>query len=151
MTGVASAEINRTRIVATARGWLRTPYHHQAAVKGAGCDCLGLLRGVFAELYGAEPEVPPPYTPSWAEDRACEALRDAARRHLAEIPTGEADAGDVILFRWRDGLPAKHCAILTARNRMIHAYDGHAVAESWIPDAWARRAAYAFRFPGVDQ
>jgi NlpC/P60 family putative phage cell wall peptidase len=39
-------------IVAIARGWLGTPYRHQASLKGVGCDCLGLVRGVYAEAYG---------------------------------------------------------------------------------------------------
>ncbi|RVU17508.1 DUF6950 family protein [Methylobacterium oryzihabitans] len=150
----ASAEITRVgitraRIVAEARSWLGTPYHHQASLRGVGCDCLGLLRGVYTALYGAEPEAPPPYSPSWAEDHGQETLRDAARRHLAEIDPDAAEAGDVVLFRWRAGLPAKHCALLTGPRRMIHAYDGHAVVESWMPDAWMRRRASAFRFPGI--
>ncbi|MGC5781611.1 peptidase P60 [Methylobacterium sp. NFXW15] len=152
MTADASADPIRLRAVALARNWIGTPYHHQASLRGVGCDCLGLLRGVYAALYGAEPEAPPPYTPAWAEDRGAETLRDAARRHLIEIGLDEAGPGDVLLFRWRPGLPAKHCAILSASGpsssrRIIHAYDGHAVTESWMPDAWARRLAYAFRFP----
>ena len=146
MTEAASAD-TRARIVALARTWLGTPYHHQASLRGVGCDCLGLLRGVYAELYGAEPEAPPPYTPSWAEDRGQETLRDAAARHLVALEPGAAEAGDVLLFRWRDRLPAKHCGIRSGSSHMIHAYDGHAVVETWIPPAWSRRIAYAFRFP----
>ena len=146
MTEAASAE-TRARIVALARTWLGTPYHHQASMRGAGADCLGLLRGVYAELYGAEPEAPPPYTPSWAEDRGAETLRDAAARHLVPLDLTAAGPGDVLLFRWRERLPAKHCAILVGPCVMIHAYDGHAVVESWIPPGWSRRIAYAFRFP----
>ncbi len=101
MTEAASAD-TRARIVALARTWLGTPYHHQASVRGAGADCLGLLRGVYAELYGAEPEAPPPYTPSWAEDRGAETLRDAAARHLVALEPAAAEPGDVLLFRWRD-------------------------------------------------
>ncbi|MBK3396624.1 NlpC/P60 family protein [Methylobacterium ajmalii] len=148
MTEAASAD-TRARIVALARTWLGTPYHHQASVRGAGCDCLGLLRGVYAALYGAEPEVPPPYSPSWAEDRGRETLREAAARHLVALAPDAAEPGDVLLFRWRDGLPAKHCAIVTGPAHMIHAYDGHAVLETWIPPAWSRRIAYAFRFPAI--
>ncbi len=48
-----------SRIVASARGWIGTPYVHQASTKGAGCDCLGLLRGVWREINGAEPESVP--------------------------------------------------------------------------------------------
>ncbi len=42
--------IAREKIVAAARAWVGTPYHHQASVKGAGCDCLGLIRGIWREL-----------------------------------------------------------------------------------------------------
>ena len=44
------------KVVLAARAWIGTPYLHQASVKGAGCDCLGLLRGVWRELRGEEPE-----------------------------------------------------------------------------------------------
>jgi cell wall-associated NlpC family hydrolase len=39
--------MKRPDIVEEARSWLGTPYHHQAALKGVGCDCIGLLRGVY--------------------------------------------------------------------------------------------------------
>ncbi len=49
-------------IVDAARAWIGTPYRHQASLRGVGCDCLGLLRGVWREVMGAEPEMPPPYS-----------------------------------------------------------------------------------------
>jgi len=49
-----------TDVERIARSWIGTPYVHQASVKGVGCDCLGLLRGVWRELVGAEPEKMPP-------------------------------------------------------------------------------------------
>jgi NlpC/P60 family putative phage cell wall peptidase len=105
-------------IVAEARAWIGTPYRHQASLKGVGCDCLGLLRGVWRAVVGVEPEGPPPYSADWAEAGA-DALMAAARRHLAEAP--EVAPGRVLLFRWRDGLPAKHCAIATSAATMVHA------------------------------
>jgi NlpC/P60 family putative phage cell wall peptidase len=134
-------------IVAEARSWLATPYHHQASLKGVGCDCLGLLRGVWRGVVGKEPEMPPAYSFDWAEAAREESLRDAARRHLIEIAPGEFAAGDVLLFRMSRTAPAKHCAIATARTHMIHAWTGHAVAEVPIDTFWRRRLAYAFRFP----
>ena len=53
-------------VVDAARLWLGTPYVHQASVRGSGSDCLGLIRGVWRDLYGAEPEAPPAYTADWA-------------------------------------------------------------------------------------
>jgi len=55
------------KVLALAEPWIGTPYRHQASLRGVGCDCLGLIRGVWRELYGSEPELPPPYAPDWAE------------------------------------------------------------------------------------
>lgn len=138
--------VSRDIIIAEARSWIGTPYRHQASCKGVGCDCLGFLRGVWREVVGAEPELPPPYSADWAEASHAETLAEAARRHLTEIPLDTIAPGDVLLFRWRKHHPAKHCAILTAPDRMIHAHDGAAVAEVYFASWWRRRLAYAFRF-----
>lgn len=147
---VAAAECSaemRAAILASARGWIGTPYRHQGALKGVGCDCLGLLTGVWREVTGAEPGPTPPYTPDWAEARGRETLAEGARRHLVEIEPGAAGAGDVVLFRWRAHLPAKHAAILSGADCMIHAQEGAAVAEVPLSDWWKRRMAFAFEFP----
>jgi NlpC/P60 family putative phage cell wall peptidase len=140
----------RTRIVAEARAWIGTPYRHQASLKGIGCDCLGLVRGVWRAVAGDEPEAVPAYAPDWAEASGVETLALAAARHLVALDDPGAFApGDVILFRWRQNLPAKHAAIVTSAGTMVHAHDGAAVAQVAIAPWWRRRLAYAFSFPGV--
>jgi NlpC/P60 family putative phage cell wall peptidase len=139
----------RAAIVAEARGWIGTRYVHQASLKGVGCDCLGLLRGVWRNCIGIEPETAPPYAPDWAEARGEEALAQAALRHLAPIALDEIGAGDVLLFRWREGFVAKHAAIASGEGTMIHAHEGAAVCEVALAPWWRRRLAFAFRFPGV--
>ena len=104
-------------------------------------------RGVA--LYGPEPESTPAYAPDWAEATGTEALAEAARRHMVEIDPAEFAPGDLLLFRWRAGFPAKHAAIVTAKDLMVHAHDGAAVAEVAIAPWWRRQLAYTFRFPGV--
>jgi NlpC/P60 family putative phage cell wall peptidase len=136
-------------IVRAARGWIGTPYMHQASLRGVGCDCLGLLRGVWRDIMGAEPELPPPYSADWAEACGEEAMADAAHRHLSEISVDAFEAGDVILFRWRHGMPAKHCGIASSAETMIHAHDGAAVSEVTIHPWWRRHLAFAFRFPTI--
>ena len=133
-----------SRAVAEARSWIGTPYRHQASLKGIGCDCLGLLRGVWREVMGAEPERPPPYTPDWAEAGA-DTLVLAARRHL--VPVDRVRPGTVLLFCWRDGLPAKHCAIATSIDTMVHAHDGAEVAEVAFRPWWQRHLVHVFAFP----
>ncbi len=66
--------MTRDDIVAAGRGWIGTPYRHQASLKGVGADCLGLVRGLWRELIGPEPEVLPAYSPDWAEAGGRETL-----------------------------------------------------------------------------
>jgi len=144
-----SDAIEASAIIAEARAWIGTPYRHQASLKGVGCDCLGLVRGVWRAVVGVEPERAPPYAPDWAESSSGEPLAEAALRHLVAVDVADIAPGDVVLFRWRAGLAAKHAAIVTAPDLMVHAHDGAAVAEVALAPWWRRRLAYAFRFPGV--
>ena len=141
--------ITHSLIVAEARAWVGTPYRHQASLKGVGCDCLGLVRGVWRTVLGPEPERMPPYAPDWAEAARCETLAQAAARHMTAVPLDRHAPGDVLLFRWRAGLPAKHAAIVTDADKMVHAHDGAAVTEVAIAPWWRRRLAFAFRFPDL--
>ena len=137
-------------IAGLARGWIGTPYRHQASRRGAGADCLGLIRGVWREAMGAEPEAVPAYTADWSEVRGVEALWSAAERHLTQIAVEAAAPGDVLLFRMREGSVAKHLGILAqgaAGPSFIHAYSGHGVLESALSDPWRRRIVAAFSFP----
>ncbi len=136
-------------VIAAAKGWIGTPYQHQGSLKQIGCDCLGLVRGVWREVMGQEPEEAPAYTPDWAEAAGVESLAMAAARHFEAVVLPEIAPGDVILFRWRHDLPAKHCGILTGPDRMIHAHEGACVAEVAFAGWWRRHLAFAFRFPPV--
>ncbi|MGC9417782.1 MAG: peptidase [Rhodovulum sp.] len=138
------------RAAEEARRWCGTPYRHQGSMLGAGADCLGLLRGVWRTLYGAEPEPVPPYTPDWSEPQGEETLWLAARRHLIEKPIVDAVVGDVILFRLRETGVAKHLGIQGDRGpsaTFIHAYHGHGVVESPLSTPWVRRIVARFEFP----
>lgn len=138
-------------IVAAARGWVGTPYVHQASMRDAGCDCLGLVRGVWREVMGPEPETPPPYSRDWSEASGEERLWQAALRHLQPREANAVpEPGDVLLFRMRAGAVAKHLGIQSAlgpRPRFIHAYSGHGVVESAMSAPWARRIVARFEFP----
>jgi NlpC/P60 family putative phage cell wall peptidase len=110
-----------------------------------------LLRGLWREVFGAEPEPVPAYTPDWSEPSGSEDLLAAAGRHLTAVPVHEARSGDVVVLRMRGGGVAKHVGILArsplGHRTLIHAYSGHGVVESPLTPAWARRIAAAFRFP----
>ena len=142
--------LTQDRVVAEARRWIGTPYVHQASRFGAGTDCLGLLRGIWRNLYGDEPEEPPAYSMDWSEPQGEERLWDAALRHLEAKPLAEEARGDVLLFRMRSGAVAKHLGVASqigADARFVHAYARYGVIESALSAPWRRKIVARFCFP----
>jgi len=138
-------------VVTLAEGWIGTPYRHQGATKGIGCDCIGLIRGIWRELYGKEPETVPAYAPDWAERSGEDRLMDAAERLFGRaIPIRVAEPGDLLLFRWRPNCAAKHAGILAGPQHFIHAYEQTAVTRSVLVPSWRRKIAAVHRFAAVD-
>ncbi|MBN9046178.1 MAG: peptidase P60 [Rhizobiales bacterium] len=140
------------RVLAEAGRWIGTPYRHGASRQGVGCDCLGLVRGIWRALYGCEPENPGPYAPDWDETAAGDRLLAAASRHMARRDDdGGPLPGDLIVFRWRPDVAAKHLGIMACGEdgggRFIHAYEGHGVLSSALVPQWRRRIAGIFIFP----
>ncbi len=117
---VANELIARARVVAAAREWIGTPYHHMADVKGVGCDCAMLLVRVFCDLGLVEPFDPRPYTRDWhlhrGEERYLGLLLE--RAHAVATP----QAGDVILFQIRPLL--RHGGIVARADPLtiVHAF-----------------------------
>ncbi|EFL88966.1 NlpC/P60 family protein [Ahrensia sp. R2A130] len=135
------------RVVATARQWLGTPYIHQASVKGVGADCIGLIRGVWREVEGQEPQQLPNYSSTWSDPTGQEDLLVAGYTHFREVAFGEDQPGDVLIFRMRRGSAAKHAGILSSSRHFIHAYEGNTVVESALSSFWSDRIGGIFRFP----
>ena len=142
--------ISRLQIVNAARRWIGTPFHHQASRLQAGCDCLGLVRGVWRDLIGSEPEEAPPYGLDWAAVTGVDYLNEALERHFTQIDIWRYRAGDVLVFRFRPHGPATHLGIATSPEQMIHAHSGGSVTETTFGLHWRRRLVGAFIFPGVN-
>ena len=75
-------------IIAIARSWIGTPYLHQAAVKDVGCDCAGLVRGIWRTVYGTEIAGIPAYTPDWSEPQGDEYLLTTVTRLFRPVTGG---------------------------------------------------------------
>ncbi len=108
----------RERIVAEAHTWLKTPYHHNAGVKGAGCDCVFLLIRVF-QAAGIVPMDfdPGNYASDWYFHRHEEIYMMGVERYAHRIETPAI--GDVALYKY--GHCVSHGGIIVGDDLMIHA------------------------------
>ena len=143
---------DRERVVAIARSWIGTPYRDAHSAKGIGADCLGLLRGVWRELFGHEPEEPPKYGPGWFEVGTRELMLEAAGRYLVPVQGLEVRAGDVLMFRMHPDALVKHCGIATGADSFVHAYRrnrGQGVVENSLTRNWMDLLHSRHSFPGV--
>lgn len=142
--------IARQEFLIETRRWIGTPYRHQASVLGFGADCLGLVRGVWRNLIGQEPEIIPAYTPDWSEPSGEEALLGAAFRWLVPKPLTSDEIAEIIVFRMRDQGVAKHLGItaeMNGRPTFVHSYTDHGVVESSLSLPWQRKIIARFDFP----
>jgi NlpC/P60 family putative phage cell wall peptidase len=144
-------EVDPNIVVAAARTWIGTPYHHQASLKGVGTDCLGLIRGVWRDIYGIEAERPPGYSRDWGEASGEETLIAAATRHLLPKSVHAMQPGDVLVFRMREGAVAKHAAVLATPSTIVHAIEDRLAAEIAFTAWWRRRLVAVYSFPGINR
>ncbi len=138
-------------IVTQARTWLGTPFHHQARLKGKGCDCLGLIVGVVDELGLRDRHGQPlagydEVTYSKEPDGAY--LTQKLTALLDEAPVAQAQPGDLALFTVRDN--PQHLAFLTDYEGglgMIHCYaQARRVVEHRLDNDWKSRLVKVFRW-----
>ena len=133
-------------MIEVARAWIGTPYVRGAAVRGLGCDCVGLARGVWADVTGA---AAPPPAPAWRPDWAVSwprLLMELGRAHMLALDPPAAVAGDLVALRPSSRSRPAHVGILSDGGGFIHASEAHGVVE--VPlSAWAARIVWAARFP----
>jgi NlpC/P60 family putative phage cell wall peptidase len=128
---MSKEQIERATVVAEARSWLGTPYHHSADVKRAGVDCGMLLVRVFVDTGLCAPFDPRPYAPDWMlhrdEERYLGFVFDRTKEIENPLP------GDVMVFRY--GRCYSHGGIVTSIHplKIVHAYHpARAVVEDEI-------------------
>lgn len=108
----------RETVVAEARRWIGTPYHHAGRVRGAGVDCAMLPAEVYAAC-GLVPRLEPEhYPPDWHLHRDAERYLAVVTRHACEVPE-PTGPGDFVAWRW--GRCFAHGAIIVRWPEIIHA------------------------------
>ena len=121
-------------VVEKAKGWLGTPYHSQAKVKGAGVDCVWLLIAAFEEagILKQGEYNPGYYSPEWHLHRSEEKYLHGVHLFCDKVEP-PYQPGDIALFKF--GRCVSHGAIVVKWPVIIHAYIGLGVIQSRINEA----------------
>lgn len=143
--------IYQSAIVEQARTWIGTPYHHQARLKGVGCDCLGLVVGISNEL-GLKHSDGSQLSRFDETDYSMQPdgvrLTNMLQSLLQEIPKADAAPGDLALFTI-EGNP-QHVGLLTDYEGglgLIHSYaPSKKVVEHRLDQKWQQRLIKVFRW-----
>lgn len=145
----------RTAVIEEARGWVGTPYRHQAVLKGVGSDCVGLIRGVGVAV-GAMPARDDEWALFGGYSRTPNPRRMEEGMHMFLVPLGDTPPvpGDIVWLQWRQDLPM-HLAILAlggaGRMTIIHSYSHIGrVVEHGFTQEWSGRVHSFWRYPDIE-
>ena len=144
------AETAGERISVAAKQWIGTPFHHRASLRGVGCDCIGLVCGVWREVGGPDYLDLPVYGPAGQGDWPGEDLLDGLSRYLQPLGGLDPKLGDVIALQISPQGPAQHLGIVTNAGpdgKFVHAYARRGVVETRLSSHWRARIVTAFRMP----
>jgi len=133
-------------VIRAANLWLGTPYRHQASLKGVGCDCLGLIRGIWLDIYGFAAAQIPPYAQFGRDEKGAMQLLDGAKQYLQPVQNATLP-GRVVLFQLNKKIPPRHCGIILENNNFIHAQERHGVVTTSMTTSWQRRIHSTYAFP----
>lgn len=139
----------RAAVAAAVMSWCRTPFHHNARVKGAGVDCVNLTYGALHEAGAIEEVSIPAYAPDWMLHSDDDRLIDGLKRYADEVagpPERKPLPGDIVV--WRVGRAFAHVALVTDWPTIVHAYNREPVCPT---DAESdRRLGYTAEQPGEE-
>jgi cell wall-associated NlpC family hydrolase len=110
-------DIERDAVIAEARSWISTRFHHHAAVKGSGVDCAHLVAAVYTHCGVIDAPAIGFYTENWFQHETTERLQHAVAACC--VPVDRPERGDLALFRF--GHASAHAAIVTDWRGIIHA------------------------------
>lgn len=146
MTFSTEAMVSRARqeVVAEARSWLRTPYHHHARVKGVGVDCAMFLAEVY-ERTGLVEHVETGHYPHDWHDHRDEEMFIAWVQRVGCVPIEKPQSGDIALFRF--GRTFSHGGVMADTATVIHSYLGMGVCTHRLDEAPLARRVVQFWSP----
>lgn len=108
----------REQIVAEAKTWLSTPYHHAGRVKDGGTDCAMILIEVYSKIGLIDNFTPEYYPMDWALHRGEERYLENILKYAEE--TDKPKQGDIAVYKF--GRCISHAGIIIDEEHIIHAW-----------------------------
>lgn len=137
--------ITREAIVKEALSWVKTPWHHEASVKGHGVDCAQLLRAVLNNC-GASIRPTDHYPQDWHLHRSEERFMCFVLDYCDAIDETPLP-GDILL--WKVGRCFSHGAFYIGSGEVVHAVMNEgAVRVARISEGelgWRERRAFRWK------
>lgn len=128
-------------LIAEARTWIGTPYHHGGRIRGAGCDCVSFTASLLESMGLSGIVLPDVY--KIRPDGTLLAHLERNRDLYREISVNEMQAGDVVLIRLYK--EPQHFALYTGEGTVIHSDMRHGVVESAFDEGWRSRLVKIMR------
>lgn len=130
----------RAAIVNEAMTWLRTPWHHEACVKGHGVDCAQFIKEVYTAVGLIPAFETGQYPPDWHLHRGEQRFLAFVTQYARQVDDGQP--GDIAMFSF--GRADAHGSIVVRWPEIIHSY----VAESGVVLSDCSKGRLARRFAG---
>ncbi len=136
----------RDLLVATVRGYIGTPFHHQGRLPGVGLDCAGVgVCGLQDCQYPVQDQSGYGRIPTKGM------LQQAILNHCDLIPLSDVLPGDFLLFAFRD--EPQHIAVVSniTPMRIVHSYsEVGQVVENDLDELWQQRLRGCYRLKELE-
>jgi cell wall-associated NlpC family hydrolase len=134
------------KVIAEAKTWIGTNWHHQGRIKGAGVDCGMFLLEVYERAGIIGHVIPPPYPADWHMHRNEEKYLAFVEKFCVQVD--EPKPADIVTYRI--GRCISHAAIVIKWPLIIHSVIGQGVVmDDAIANVWfAEHQGHFYRYNG---
>ena len=117
----------RANVVAIAKSWLQTPFHHGADIKRVGVDCAQFISAVFVEAGLETPITIKGYSEQWYMHQSDELFLDYLTSRADEITIEEAKPADIVVYRFGRSFSHGGLIVNPGWPQIIHAFRQYGV------------------------
>ncbi len=144
-------DAQRQAVIAEAKTWLNTPFHHDGQLKRVGVDCGHFVRLAYNAALGLAMPAPPKYSTQWNMHRSEELYLNYVEQYAEPVETPRR--ADLLVFQV--GRTYSHgCLLIDDADLVIHAMQGHGVSYANYRQSgllrWKKFKAFTLKASALD-